>query len=785
LNLLQDTFLKLEIARVSGMKEQERKAIYNEICSNLAVRRLKPAFDLLGNLISGNGLGIYYDEYRNLEETYHFMLKYTVEGIQDPERQKVYRKLIVSVFELADKVNEAVRLMVSPSSEYEKKRIFKDRFIDDLEAYLVELENFYRQNEEATPPDETAFLTAAKDHQKKMHRLFYHIWFRDMLTNEEVRLLRKFLLGSGIQVPYRSFMVSALMLSLQRFFNMEKFTLLFDAFGSQEDEISQRALVGLLINLYNYDRRTPFYTGITARLKVLNERPDFKRNLERIVIQLIGSKETEKLQQRIRDEILPEMIKMSPNLKDKINLDSLMEEGLSEDRNPDWAELFKDSPGLLNKMEEFSELQMKGADVFMGSFAMLKSFPFFTETVNWFMQFFPENPEIANMLDVTDQANLRMLEAIDRAPILCNSDKYSFCFSIQRLPKENLEFLTQGIKAEMEQLKDLNEDEELLDPGRKVEFISNQYIQDLYRFYKLSPRKGDFEDIFNWRFDFHNKTALGDLLKEDHKVLRNIAEYYFNKNHFEDAAEVFGYLLEREESGELHQKIAYCHQKTGNFEKALNGYLKAELYEINKLWNLKKIALCYRNLKQPDKALEYYQAAEKLEPDSLNNQLNIGHCQLELNAVDEALKSYFKVEYLAPGNKKVWRPIAWCSFLTGKKEQAEKYYLKLMEDSPGKHDLMNMGHVQWSMGNRKAALDYYRRSISGEGFSEAAFQEVFDEDLPHLLEQGIDGEDVSIMLDQLRYFGNGPSQQTVNTDVWRYCKKGQMGQPQSGYCISL
>jgi hypothetical protein len=121
------------------------------------------------------------------------------------------------------------------------------------------------------------------------------------------------------------------------------------------------------------------------------------------------------------------------------------------------------------------------------------------------------------------------MEALDKAPVLCNSDKYSFCFSIQSLPKENREFMTQGINAEMDQLKELEEDEELTQPGRKAEFISNQYIQDLYRFYKLFPRKNDFEDIFNWRFDFHNKIALGDILREDVKVLRNIAEYYFAK----------------------------------------------------------------------------------------------------------------------------------------------------------------------------------------------------------------------------------------------------------------
>lgn len=732
------------------MTEQELKKRYAEICSNVAARRLKPAFDMLGKLIAENGLGVYYDEYKNLEETYHFMLKYTVEGINDPERQKIYRKLIVSVFELSDKINDAIRLRLSPSIEYEKKRLFKTTFISNFSEYLSELEDFYLQDE--TPGDAAASLAAAKEHQQKMRRLFYHIWFTDKLSPEEVEPLRNFILSPVVLVAYKSFMVTALMQSLQRYFDPGKFTLLFDAYDSEEMEINQRALVGVLINLYRYDARLPFFPAITGRLKILNENPDFKRNLERVIIQLIRSKGTEKLQQRIRDEILPEMIKISPVLKDKINLDSLMEEGLSEDKNPDWEEIFKDSPGLMDKMQEFSELQMEGADVFMGSFAMLKSFPFYGEMGNWFIPFFTENPEIADTLRFSDDTGRRLMETLDKAPVLCNSDKYSFCFSIQSLPKENREFMAQGINAEMDQLKELEEDEELTQPGRKAEFVSNQYVQDLYRFYKLFPRKNDFEDIFSWRFDFHNKQALGEILKEDLKVLRNIAEYYFAKNYFNEAAELFGLLLEEEKNGELYQKLAYCHQKTGDFEKALDGYQKAELYDINRLWNLKKIALCYRNLKQPGKALEYYQEADKIDSEDLNNQLNIGHCLLELDEYDEALKCYFKVEYLAPGNKKVWRPIAWCSFLTGKKEQAQKYFLQLIDDEPNKHDFMNMGHVQWSLGNRKAALDFYQKSISKDGFSETEFLEVFGEDLPHLISRGIDSDDVPIMLDQLRYF---------------------------------
>ncbi|MBK6281664.1 MAG: hypothetical protein IPF54_02415 [Draconibacterium sp.] len=90
------------------------------------------------------------------------------------------------------------------------------------------------------------------------------------------------------------------------------------------------------------------------------------------------------------------------------------------------------------------------------------------------------------------------------------------------------------------------------------------------------------------------------------------------------------------------------------------------------------------------------------------------------------------------------------------KEQAGKYFQQLIDDEPGKHDLMNMGHVQWSMGNRKAALDFYKKSISKDYFSEREFFEVFDEDLHHLLDQGVEKEDVPIMLDQLRYFVESP-----------------------------
>jgi hypothetical protein len=106
--------------------------------------------------------------------------------------------------------------------------------------------------------------------------------------------VRNFILSPVILTPFKSFIVSALMLSLQRYFDTGKFDLLFEAFDSEENEIRQRALVSILINLYRYDPRMSFFPEITGRLEILNENPQFKENLERIIIQFIRSKETEK-----------------------------------------------------------------------------------------------------------------------------------------------------------------------------------------------------------------------------------------------------------------------------------------------------------------------------------------------------------------------------------------------------------------------------------------------------------------------------------------------------------
>ncbi len=739
------------------MTDKEINKNYANICNLLASKELKPAFDQFEKLISSAGLGEYLDTYNNLEQNYRFMLKYTVEGIKDPERQKIYQHLLISSFELADTAYDNLRQKFSQTLEYQKKRGFSRLFIPDLKDFLAQMEGYSVQKELHSMFNEskTSNGTYSKvdAHFQKIFTLFYHFWFTNKLREEEIEFFRTFIQHKSFLFYEKALLVTSLTLSLLRFFDENKVVLLFEAYESDDVEISQRALIGILIGLYHYDQRMPFFHEITGRLQILFEDPAFKVNLEKIILQFIRSKETEKIQRILQDEIIPEMMKISPNLRNKFNLEDLLSEDYADDKNPGWQEILKDSPGLMDKIEELNEMQMEGADVFMSSFSMLKNFPFFSEIANWFIPFTPEHPELLKTsIDKENKEFNSFLEMIVKSPMLCNSDKYSFCFSLQNITSDYKKMMSEGLKAEFDQAEDIEKDQSFLDRNRKAETVSGQYIRDLYRFYKLFPQSEGFEDIFTWRFDFHNKYSFNELLREDFGIQRNIAEFYFAKNYFREAADIYEILLTEHDDAEMLQKLAFCYQKQGDYKKALGYYLKADLYDQNKIWNLKKIALCYRNLKKPAKALEYYQQAAILEPDNLSLHISIGQCHIELHQYDEALKSYYKVEYLAPENKKVWRPIAWGCFLVGKLDQAEKYYNQLISEAPDKYDLMNMGHVQWCLGNRKAALDFYKRSINSSDNSESDFMNAFNEDLPQLLNQGVDPDDVPIMLDQLRYF---------------------------------
>lgn len=725
------------------MKDREIKSTRQKVADLLSVGRLKEALDLLGPVIHETGNGEWMREHEEVNTTYQYMLKYTLDGVEDPDRGRIYSRLVARIFRLSDRACEALLTRDAVEYIYVQKRILRDEVLrqsgDSSQALISQLISLRAAN--------------PADYNTHLNFLFRRLWLTDEYKDADVNLVMNVMESPDIPEEEKAVMVSAVNLGLWRYFDPAKFELLFGLYESSADDVRLRALVGLLLAFYSFDRRLRFYPAIRNRFLLYDEHPEFKNQIREILIQLIRSKDTEKLTRRMQEEILPEMMKLTPQLKKKLDLDKLLKESLGEDQNPEWTDFFADTPGLQDKMEELTELQMEGSDVFMSSFSMLKHFPFFSHMANWFYPFTPDHPDIAG-LTTSNQEDWfkKFMEAITDSSYLCNSDKYSFCYGIQSMPDDMKKFLSDGLKAESEQMGELVKDEELLDHNRRIAKIVRQYAQDLYRFYKLFPQKNAFDDIYSWKLDVYHTSFFKDLYTGDNQILHTLAGFYFNKKYYVEAAEIY-HLLEAqdEQNPDVYQKAGYCYQQLQNYQQALNQYLKADLLVQESKWNLKKIGLCYRHLGQPVKALEYFRHAENIDPEDLHTEVSIGHCLLEMKDYGGALKSYFKVEYLDPGNHKVWRPIAWCSFMEGKFDQARKYYQKLIEHKPGHFDFMNFGHLAWSEGNRSEAIELYRQSISRKEITVETFMESFEEDREHLIRFGISPDEIPIMLDHLRY----------------------------------
>jgi tetratricopeptide (TPR) repeat protein len=305
-------------------------------------------------------------------------------------------------------------------------------------------------------------------------------------------------------------------------------------------------------------------------------------------------------------------------------------------------------------------------------------------------------------------------------------------------------------RMELDGLEQMNSDESGTDPYKNYRTHVTQYLQDLYRFFKLSPYKKEFEDVFSGKLDIYNSEFF-KLTGNPSEAGAALADYFFGKGYYDDALDLFlRQVNEKPDSAQLYEKIGYCYQESELLEEALRYYLMAELID-RKVWTVKKIGLCNRRLGKFGDALENYLQAADLEPENIHTMMMIAHCYLDLKEYEQALKYYFRVEYLEPGNIKILRPIAWCYFALGRLSDSEKYYERLSAEKLNAHDLINRGHLALCNGKKKEAADYYRRSIATGELSRDDFMRILSDDKPLLLANGVIPDDIPILLDYLFY----------------------------------
>lgn len=458
-----------------------------------------------------------------LEESYKYMIRYVADGCNDPQREEIHNGITAKLMELADITEQELTVQNSPKLYYETLRMER-KYPRSLEALLEAYREcadktalFYELPADKRDSDQERTLLMEKE--KAANAVFKHIWVTFPVTANEAGSLDKLFADADATAEIKELAMAATMLSLLEHYSEHLLLSLLDLYAANafnDASLSMKALCCALIAMHCHRETIQHSSAISLRIANIADSERGRRDIMTVFLQFIRSRSTERISQKVRDELVPKLMKLSPEMRRK------MRDGFSDDieemaKNPDWQEMLNES-GITDKMQELSRMQAEGSDVFLSSFARLKSFPFFNDVANWFVPFTPRHSSIFRVF--AGNSGSMLLSMVDRTGAFCDSDKFSFALSVATMPDQHRSMMMAQFDEQQEQV--INEMAgSLPNPDKQRENIANKYVQSLYRFFNLFRSRNDFYNPFSTRLNLIDMPFVSDALS-DTKSLRLI-----------------------------------------------------------------------------------------------------------------------------------------------------------------------------------------------------------------------------------------------------------------------
>ena len=698
-----------------------------EIQSLLVQGRLNDVFDTLLNLAGGlSSLARYRSELQELSERYGYMSDYALRGLPDPGLADNHAAVTDALRALADRMLRMLMTADAPTLYFSILRTgsaTSARSIADTIAESRRIAGRLALTALAENPAEALDqLTLRKEALER--ELFTAIWTTHPLADADKAAVSGMIADAAIPDDLKRLTVSALTLGLMEWQDAAKAELLMEAYATSADRATAiRALCGVLLWLWFY-RERPVPKQLRLRLESLKELQGWASDVRITAMEFLRARDTERLTRKFNEEVLPEMMKLRPELE-KLSRKPLDSEQIAAlEENPEWTELL-DKSGLSDRLREMQEMQEDGDDVMMATFSMLKTFPFFHDVPAWFLPFSIDRSVFRSLQDTGLSP---VLNIISGAIGLCDSDKYSVCLSMSRVPQAQRDIVAQQFKSQTEQLEAIRA-AGLHTPDKNTRNLAANYVRCLYRFFKLFRRKGEFKDPFALGLNLPVLDALSDVF-DDADTLTLIGEFYFKRRYFDDAFRIFERLDGiSTPSASLYQKMGYCKQALADLPEALRFYEQSEMLDPASRWTRRRLATVHRALHHYDSALRYYKSLMADRPDDVTLCINAGLCLTKLHRYEEALQFLFKADYLGSDSPKALRAIVWCTLLGGDLERARTYSDRACAlPDVNATDLLNAGHLELLSSHPDKAAGLYARSIALRDFDSDGFRSDFDRD---------------------------------------------------------
>lgn len=599
-----------------------------------------------------------------ISDTYAAMLKYHMQGFTDPGSAQMQRDLRTRLLSLQQRIHRLKRLKANPTSRY--ATAYRDTRDTDLDTLATRLE-----------------LTAANqaDHEECIVNLFRWALTSDQWRSGDYETSMQILTSDEVSDKAKAVMTAAVLLSNLEYFDERKMMFLLDAYLLDDKEISQRALIGILLSLRKDAPLIPHYPDIEARVDIMCDDETFVNDTYTILMQLQMSSLTDKIASKIREDIMPSIVKSSATLKKQMGMLEISDKQIENGENPEWTKASEENDSKAeDKIREMTDMQINGEDVYMATFAMLKSFPFFGEMAHWFYPFTIDDPSLSNIRGYMEEEKGQYVKALLNNSPFCNSDKYSLCLLTSSMAGAGFNAVASQMEAQMADLEEEERTSMLKEKTKntyKTSHFSRSFIFDLYRFY----------NIYSFRSEFYNpfadaQTALFTplhiaplrKLSENLPQLLEHAEFLMHKEYYKDAiAEFELYAKNGEHTAELFQKTGFCYQKQQDWDKAKQNYIMADSIKPNSKWTLSHLGKVSLSAEDYTSALECYRQLCEIDEDNTHYLLRYAETLQKTQQTSEAISILYKANYLSPDSERIRRQLGTCLALTRETDKALDY----------------------------------------------------------------------------------------------------------------
>ena len=684
--------------------------LYKRTINKLDERHLGEALELLQELANVLGDWKLLDEVADVNSAYGLLLYYMEQGNNDPAREQQHTNFIATCYNIAEKAAQTERALVTGTSA-------RMRSISEI---LKDMENLELKNITSEPCEEDA------NKHVELYTELFNASYDSFLWNDEAAAQAQEVIDTALIAENdKILMTSGLFINCLQAFDARKIIFFADNYSTATSSMLRiRMLVAVAFTLYTYRKRLFAYPVITSKLKDLCNNPRFTTDMQNLQKLIIESLSTHEVDRKMREEIIPAMLKSHNFNPEKFGINSLEE--ISES-NPEWKN-FEQQVGKL------AELEAAGADIYYSTFSTLKRYPFFNNAANWLYPFEENHPGIPKQIRKTGLKGIA--NALLKSDVLCDSDKYSFCMLTTQMTDVQVNMI-------ISQLPEMGGYDTAI--AQTSESTCRNYLRNLFRFFYLYSGKSKPANPFETDMSLLDCNELAEAFK-DKTEINKISAYAIKKGKYDMA---ISFLLLSETKGfadsEVYQELGFCYQKKKSYFDAIAAYEKANALSGDSKWTLQHLAQTNRIVGNYKDALNYYRLLETAKGEDAKIAFRCGECLVHLESYDDAMHEFFKAEYLNPDMTAATRAIAWCSILTDDIKQARKYYDKLLLKEEQGEDLLNAGHAAWIDGDTKAAVELYSRAYAE--LKREEFLKRMQSDKEILKTHGISNYDITFMSD--------------------------------------